>query len=111
MGLIPATATAVAMAAAAARPTLTPPTRGRGGRGRGRGRGGGRGGGNNMSVDHRPRGLIIHGVTKEEKEELRPHFMVRIGERCGETRGRKYGGGWRFVSSILSSAPAPVALT
>ncbi|KAM4726338.1 RNA-binding protein 27 isoform 2-T2 [Anableps anableps] len=74
---------------------LIPPT----GRGRGRGKMGpdpgamhvGRGmsrnrelmarGGvvNRMVVDHRPRTLAILGVTQEEKEELKPHF-VKFGE-------------------------------
>ncbi|KAF3841075.1 hypothetical protein F7725_006937, partial [Dissostichus mawsoni] len=51
------------------------------GRGRGRSRDMmGRGGTvNRMSVDHRPRALAILGVTQEEKEELRPHF-VKFGE-------------------------------
>ncbi|XP_036403903.1 RNA-binding protein 27-like isoform X1 [Megalops cyprinoides] len=51
-------------------------------RGRGRGRGRsvrGRGGGSHMVVDHRPRALAILGVTKEEKDELMPHF-VKFGE-------------------------------
>ncbi len=49
------------------------------GRGRGRGRGlRGRGGGNHMVVDHRPRALTIIGFTQEEKEELMPHFVVRL---------------------------------
>lgn len=51
-----------------------PPVRGRG---RGRGRSvRGRGVMNHMVVDHRPRALAILGVTKEEKEELMPHFVV-----------------------------------
>lgn len=33
---------------------------------------------NRMVVDHRPRALAILGVTQEEKEELMPHFVVRI---------------------------------
>ncbi|KAF7697440.1 hypothetical protein HF521_005858 [Silurus meridionalis] len=50
------------------------------GRGRGRGRSGrGRGAPSHMVVDHRPRTLSILGVTQEEKEELRPHF-VKFGE-------------------------------
>ncbi|XP_058852973.1 RNA-binding protein 27-like isoform X3 [Acipenser ruthenus] len=54
-----------------------PPVRGRG---RGRGRSvRGRGVMNHMVVDHRPRALAILGVTKEEKEELMPHF-VKFGE-------------------------------
>uniref|UniRef100_A0AAY4AVG2 RNA-binding protein 27 n=1 Tax=Denticeps clupeoides TaxID=299321 RepID=A0AAY4AVG2_9TELE len=51
-------------------------------RGRGRGRGRslrGRGGASHMVVDHRPRALIILGITQEEKEELMPHF-VKFGE-------------------------------
>ncbi|KAJ8352456.1 hypothetical protein SKAU_G00239320 [Synaphobranchus kaupii] len=51
-------------------------------RGRGRGRGRsvrGRGGGSHMVVDHRPRALAILGVSKEEKEELMPHF-VKFGD-------------------------------
>ncbi|XP_064183705.1 RNA-binding protein 27-like isoform X2 [Anguilla rostrata] len=51
-------------------------------RGRGRGRGRsmrGRGGGSHMVVDHRPRALAILGVSKEEKDELMPHF-VKFGE-------------------------------
>ncbi|KAL4631245.1 RNA-binding protein 27-like [Arapaima gigas] len=51
-------------------------------RGRVRGRGRsvrGRGGGNHMVVDHRPKALTIHGVTKEEKDELMSHF-VKFGE-------------------------------
>ncbi|XP_066572962.1 RNA-binding protein 27 isoform X2 [Amia ocellicauda] len=68
----------------AARLGLIPAGRGKvtPGRGRGRGRGRsmrGRGGGNHMVVDHRPRALAILGVTKEEKEELMPHF-VKYGE-------------------------------
>lgn len=50
-------------------------------RGRGRGRGRslrGRGGGNHMVVDHRPRAINIFGFTQEEKEELLPHFVVRL---------------------------------
>uniref|UniRef100_A0A8D0APT8 RNA binding motif protein 27 n=1 Tax=Sander lucioperca TaxID=283035 RepID=A0A8D0APT8_SANLU len=34
---------------------------------------------NRMVVDHRPRALAILGVTQEEKDELRPHF-VKFGE-------------------------------
>ncbi|XP_035480991.2 RNA-binding protein 27 isoform X2 [Scophthalmus maximus] len=51
------------------------------GRGRGRSREMMARGGtvNRMSVDHRPRALAILGVTKEEKEELMPHF-VKFGE-------------------------------
>uniref|UniRef100_A0A7N8YGJ3 RNA binding motif protein 27 n=1 Tax=Mastacembelus armatus TaxID=205130 RepID=A0A7N8YGJ3_9TELE len=51
------------------------------GRGRGRSREiMARGGAlNRMVVDHRPRALAIIGVTQEEKEELRPHF-VKFGE-------------------------------
>ncbi|KAF3705639.1 RNA-binding protein 27 RNA-binding motif protein 27 [Channa argus] len=51
------------------------------GRGRGRSRDMmARGGAvNRMVVDHRPRALAILGVTQEEKEELRPHF-VKFGE-------------------------------
>nr|XP_023698175.1 RNA-binding protein 27 isoform X2 [Paramormyrops kingsleyae] len=51
-------------------------------RGRGRGRGRslrGRGGGNHMVVDHRPKALAIHGVSREEKDELMCHF-VKYGE-------------------------------
>ncbi|KAG9334834.1 hypothetical protein JZ751_006403 [Albula glossodonta] len=51
-------------------------------RGRGRGRGRsvrGRGGASHMVVDHRPRALAILGVSKEEKDELMPHF-VKFGE-------------------------------
>lgn len=33
---------------------------------------------NRMVVDHRPRALAILGVAQEEKEELMPHFLVRI---------------------------------
>lgn len=49
------------------------------GRGRGRSRDMmmARGGAVNlMMVDHRPRALAILGVTQEEKEELKPHFVV-----------------------------------
>lgn len=51
------------------------------GRGRGRSRDAmARGGAvNRMVVDHRPKALVIVGVTQEEKEELMPHF-VRFGE-------------------------------
>lgn len=60
------------------------------GRGRGRSREmGGRGGSlNRMVVDHRPRALAILGVAQEEKEELMPHFLVRLpaGWRRTETR-------------------------
>uniref|UniRef100_A0A8C7YZU2 RNA binding motif protein 27 n=1 Tax=Oryzias sinensis TaxID=183150 RepID=A0A8C7YZU2_9TELE len=34
---------------------------------------------NRMVIDHRPRALVILGVTQEEKEELRMHF-VKFGE-------------------------------
>ncbi|XP_028450626.1 LOW QUALITY PROTEIN: RNA-binding protein 27 [Perca flavescens] len=34
---------------------------------------------NRMVVDHRPRALAILGVTQEEKDELKPHF-VKFGE-------------------------------
>ncbi|XP_029113371.1 RNA-binding protein 27 isoform X1 [Scleropages formosus] len=68
----------------AARLGLIPPGRGKvalsRGRGRGQGRSArGRGGGNHMVVDHRPKALAIHGVTKEEKDELMSHF-VKFGE-------------------------------
>ncbi|XP_041079404.1 RNA-binding protein 27-like isoform X2 [Polyodon spathula] len=68
----------------AARLGLIPAGRGKAApvRGRGRGRGRsvrGRGVMNHMVVDHRPRALAIRGVTKEEKEELMPHF-VKFGE-------------------------------
>ncbi|KAK6475752.1 RNA-binding protein 27-like [Huso huso] len=68
----------------AARLGLIPTGRGKAplvrGRGRGRGRSvRGRGVMNHMVVDHRPRALAILGVTKEEKEELMPHF-VKFGE-------------------------------
>ncbi|KAM9450501.1 RNA-binding protein 27 isoform 1-T1 [Clarias gariepinus] len=57
-----------------------PPLSASRGRGRGRGRSGrGRGASGHMVVDHRPRTLAILGVTQEEKEELRPHF-VKFGE-------------------------------
>lgn len=51
------------------------------GRGRGRSRDAMARGGvvNRMVVDHRPRALVILGVTQEEKEELIPHF-VKFGE-------------------------------
>lgn len=50
------------------------------GRGRGRSRemGGRSGSLNRMVVDHRPRALAILGVAQEEKEELMPHFLVRV---------------------------------
>lgn len=31
-----------------------------------------------MVVDHRPRAITIIGFTQEEKEELMPHFVVRL---------------------------------
>ncbi|XP_039630712.1 RNA-binding protein 27 isoform X2 [Polypterus senegalus] len=68
----------------AARLGLIPGGRGKiaQGRGRGRGRGRssrGRGVANHMVVDHRPRALAVLGVTKEEKDELMPHF-TKFGE-------------------------------
>lgn len=50
------------------------------GRGRGRSRemSGRSGTMNRMVVDHRPRALAILGVAQEEKEELMPHFLVRM---------------------------------